>query len=389
MKGNSILNDPRFRAGLFQVIILSLVIYFAYVIFNNTVDNMERRGITSGFSFLKSPAGFDIDMHLIPFESSDSNLRVFWVGLLNTLLVSFLAIVFSTFLGTVIGVSRLSKNWLIAKFATVYIEIFRNTPLLLQIFFWYFVVLRSLPNVRQSAENGLFGDAIFIHNRGISIPKPIFEQGFLWVLLVFVVSLVACLIYRYNANQHQQKTAQSQPTFVISAAILVLPSVIAFFTLGLPMQLELPALKGFNFAGGVTILPEFLAMLFSLTIYSAAFIAENVRSGIMSVNKGQTEAAYSLSLKSSQTLRFIVLPQAMRVIIPPLASQYLNIAKNSSLAAAIAYPELVSIFAGTVLNTTGQALECILMAMIAYLTISLSIAAFMNWYNKKMALIER
>lgn len=385
----NIFNDPRFRGGLFQVIVLSIVIYVGYVLFNNALNNMESRGISSGFSFLRSPAGFNIDMHLIPYESEDSNFRVFWVGLLNTLLVSILAIMFSTVLGVIVGVSRLSKNWLIGKFATVYIEVFRNTPLLLQIFFWYFVVLRSLPSVRESADNGLFGDTVFIHNRGISVPRAQFESGFVWVVLVFIISVVGCIIYRRWAEVKHQQTGKTQATLPISIAIVVVPTLLLFFVLGSPLTLQYPELKGFNFRGGTTILPEFLAMLFALTIYSASFIAENVRSGILSVSKGQTEAAYSLSLKPSQTLRLIILPQAMRVIIPPLASQYLNIAKNSSLAAAIAFPDLVSIFAGTVLNNTGQALECILMTMIAYLTISLSIALFMNWYNKKMELVER
>lgn len=386
---NNILNDPKFRAGLFQVVVLTAIIYVVYVLFNNTIDNMERRGISSGFSFLNSPAGFGIDMHLIPYTSEDSNFRVFWVGLLNTLLVSVLAIIFATVLGVIVGISRLSKNWLIAKFATVYIEIFRNTPLLLQIFFWYFVVLRSLPSVRESAENGLFSDTVFVHNRGISLPRMLFESGFSWVFLTFVISVIAGFIYRRWAEKQQQQSGRAQPVFIISTLILIVPTVFVFVVLGTPLSFDYPLLKGFNFSGGTTILPEFLAMLFALTIYSAAFIAENVRSGILSVSKGQTEAAYSLSLKPSQTLRLIILPQAMRVIIPPLASQYLNIAKNSSLAAAIAFPDLVSIFAGTVLNNTGQALECILMTMLAYLTISLTIALLMNWYNKKVALVER
>lgn len=382
-------NNPDIRAGIFQVIILSLVVYFGYALFQNTLHNLNSRGISSGFDFLDRSAGFEIDFKLIDFTSNDSNGRVFWVGLLNTLFVSTISIVCATVLGVVIGIARLSKNWLVAKIATIYVELFRNIPLLLQIFFWYFAVLRSLPSVRESVENGWFNSSVFLNNRGLTIPRPVYENGFNTVLIALAIAVVGAVLFARFAKRRQARTGQQLPVFWLNLGLLALLPMIAFFVMGKPLSWAYPEPGKFNIKGGISIIPELLALWFSLSIYTAAFIAEIVRAGIKSVNYGQTEAAMSLSLKSGLTMRQIILPQALRVIIPPLASQYLNIAKNSSLAAAIAYPDLVSVFTGTVLNNTGQALEVVGISMLAYLTISLSIAAFMNWYNSRVVLVGK
>ncbi|PIE45410.1 MAG: amino acid ABC transporter permease [Gammaproteobacteria bacterium] len=386
---DKIWNNPKFRATFFQVFILAFIIVAAWMLFTTTTHNLQSRGITSGFGFLKRAAGFEIPFTMLPFDSSDSNGRVFWVGLLNTLIVSFLGIILATTIGVIIGIARLSKNWIVARIATVYIETFRNIPLLLQIFFWYFAVLGALSPMRQAMKNGLFNDTVFLSNRGFTIPKPVFEPMAIAILIVFIIALIATFFYRRYAIRKQEQTGLQLPVLRVAAALIIgLPLLTAFLT-GLPISLDYPEAGRFNFVGGMTIIPEFLALLFALSIYTGAFIAEIVRSGINSVSHGQTEAAYSLAIKPSYTLRLVIIPQALRVIIPPLASQYLNLAKNSSLAAAIAYPELVSVFTGTVLNNSGQALECVAITMIAYLSISLSIAAFMNWYNKRIELVER
>lgn len=386
---DKIWNSPAFRSVFFQVFILSLIIVAAWWLFATTTHNLQSRGITSGFDFLKRAAGFEIDFSLIDFDSADSNGRVFWVGLLNTLLVSVLGIVFATIIGVVIGIARLSKNWIVSKIATVYIETFRNIPLLLQIFFWYFAVLGALPSIRQAMKNGWFNDSVFLSNRGITVPKPVWEAGAMWIGIALIVGIIAAVFYRSYAKKKQERTGLQSPILPVSLALIIGLPLLAAVVTAFPVSFDYPKPGRFNLQGGLTVIPEFLALLFALSIYTGAFIAEIVRAGINSVSHGQTEAAHSLAIKPSHTLRLIIIPQALRVIIPPLASQYLNLAKNSSLAAAIAYPELVSVFSGTVLNNVGQALECVALTMIAYLTISLSIAAFMNWYNKRMALVER
>ncbi|MGY0399278.1 MAG: amino acid ABC transporter permease [Ostreibacterium sp.] len=386
---DKIWNSPKFRSLFFQVLILSIIITTGWWLFATTVENLHNRGITSGFDFLKRSAGFEINFTLIPFESSDNNLRVFWVGLINTLLVSVLGIIFATIIGVAIGIARLSKNWIVAKIATVYIEVFRNIPLLLQIFFWYFAVLGALPNIKSAMKNGWFNDSLFLSNRGITLPKPVLTDGSMWLGIAFIIAVIASILYRRYAKKKQERTGLQLPVALVSACLIIgLPLLAAILT-SFPISFDFPKPGRFNFSGGITIIPEFLSLLFALSIYTGAFIAENVRSGINSVSYGQTEAAYSLSIKPSQNLRLVIIPQALRVIIPPLSSQYLNLAKNSSLAAAIAYPELVSVFSGTVLNNVGQALECVALTMLAYLTISLSIATLMNIYNKRMALVER
>ncbi len=389
VSSDKIWNNPAYRAVFFQVLILSLIISGAWWLFSTTLHNLDSRGISSGFSFLKRAAGFEISFSMIPFDSSKSNLTVFFVGLLNTLLISVLGIVFATLIGVIMGVSRLSKNWIVAKLATVYIELFRNIPLLLQIFFWYFAVLGALPSIRDAMKNGWLNNTLFLSNRGFTFPKPVFESGAVWILIALIVAIVTVILYYRKAKQKQAATGQTSPVLFVTLGLLIVLPVVAAVATGFPISFDYPIPGRFNMKGGMTVIPEFLALLFALSIYTGAFIAEIVRAGIQSVSHGQTEAAHSLALRPSQTLRLVIIPQALRVIIPPLASQYLNLAKNSSLAAAIAYPELVSVFTGTVLNNSGQALECVALTMLAYLTISLSIAAFMNWYNKHIALVER
>lgn len=382
----AIWNDPKYRALFFQAVLLALVVWGGMTIFNNTTANMERQGIASGFGFMKTTAGFGIITHLIEYTEASSYGRAFLVGLMNTLLLSFLGIIAATTLGIIIGVARLSKNWLIAKLASVYIETFRNIPLLLQIFFWYFAVLRSLPSPKNSVN---FADTFFLNNRGLYSPSPIFEDGFSIVAWAFLIGVIASIFIARWAKKRQELTGEQFHSFYASLGLIIgLPLLAALLT-GFPLSFTIPELKGFNFVGGLVIIPEFMAMWVALSIYTASFIAEVVRAGIQSVDWGQTEAAMALGVKPSHALRQVILPQALRVIIPPLTNQYLNLTKNSSLAAAIAYPELVSIFTGTVLNQTGQAVEVIAITMAVYLTISLSISAVMNWYNAKLALVER
>jgi len=379
-------NDPQFRALAFQIIFLAIVLSGVAYIINNTLHNLEQRGISTGFAFLWDEAGFGILQTLIPYNETYSFGRTFIVGLLNTVLVSFLGIIFATLLGFTIGVARLSSNWLIAKLALVYIEIFRNVPLLLQIFFWYFSVLRTLPSPRQSLE---FQETIFLNIRGLYLPAPVLGEGFWLVWLALGSAIVAIIVLARWAKRRQNLTGQTFPVLLTSLALLlVLPSV-AFVAAGAPLTWEIPELKGFNFSGGIAILPELTALTLALTIYTAAFIAENVRSGIEAVSHGQTEAASALGLKEQHVLNLVIIPQALRVIIPPLTNQYLNLTKNSSLATAIGYPDLVSVFAGTTLNQTGQAVEIIAMTMAVYLTLSLLISVLMNWYNKSIQLVER
>lgn len=378
--------DPGKRALAFQVIVLAAVFAFFAFIFNNTLANLEKRGISTGFGFLDLEAGFGVLMSLIPYDETYSFGRTFLVGLLNTLLVAALGIVLATLLGFVMGIARLSKNWLIARLATLYIEIFRNVPLLLQILFWYFAVLMQLPSPRQSIS---LGEAVFLNLRGLYIPAPVPESGLWLVGLTLLAAIVSTWLLARWSHQRQERTGRRFPVFWSGVGLIVGLPLLVFFALGAPLSWDYPALRGFNFKGGITVIPELVALTLALSIYTAAFIAEAVRSGILAVNHGQTEAAHALGLRPGTTLRLIIIPQAMRVIVPQLTSQYLNLTKNSSLATAIGYPDLVAVFAGTTLNQTGQAVEIIFMTMAVYLTISLTISAFMNWYNKRMALVER
>ncbi|UPQ81885.1 amino acid ABC transporter permease [Pseudomonas knackmussii] len=381
----SLLTDPQARAWLFQVIAVITVVGIGWFLFHNTQTNLAHRGITSGFGFLDNAAGFGISQHLIDYTESDSYGRVFWVGLLNTLLVSVIGIILATIIGFILGVARLSPNWLIRQIATVYIETFRNIPPLLQIFFVYFAVLAPLPGPRDS----LSLDVIFVNNRGVQMPSPSAGEGFWPFWLGMLVALVAIVMLNRWARARRHATGQPFPVFWSSLALfLAIPSLCSLL-FGAPFLWEVPELQRFNIRGGWVVIPELVSIVLALSIYTAAFIGETVRAGIQSVSHGQTEAAASLGLRPGRVLRLVIIPQALRVIIPPLTSQYLNLAKNSSLAAAIGYPDMVSLFAGTVLNQTGQAIETMAITMSVYLAISISISLLMNVYNKRIALIER
>ncbi len=498
---SSLLNDPVFRGILYQVLVAAAVIaFFAWIVLN-TAQNLAMQNKTTGFDFLFRTAGFDISFTLFPWSRTSLYWQAFVAGLLNTLLVSAIGIFFATILGFSIGIARLSSNWLIARVATVYIETIRNIPLLLQLFFWYFAVLKAMPAVRDSF---LLPLGVYINQRGIMVPKPLPDHEFTWVAVAFVLCLIAAIAIGVWATRQRTATGhypssivlaarianavvmfalgflaftllgQIGPglgtpmiaaigalvlvvisftpyrpyaggfvaaaiSFVVAAALLgsmfsEVPSVfvqivaaligltvgytmlqrigttpvdaskfptalpilvvagiplVIYFLIGAELAFETPVLQRFNFQGGVQLPPEFVALLFGLSIYTAAFIAENVRGGIRAVSHGQTEAAQSLGLKEGDRLRLVIIPQAMRVIVPPLTSQYLNLTKNSSLGAAIGYPELVNVFMGTTLNQTGKAIEVIALTMAVYLTISLLTSAFMNWYNGRVALVER
>ncbi|MCG7496142.1 amino acid ABC transporter permease [Vibrio sp. Of7-15] len=385
-KKQNILYNPTFRAIIFQVLAILALVGFFYTIVNNALINLDSRGIATGFGFLNDEAGFGIGLSLIEYDETHTYGRTFIVGLLNTALVSVIGIVFATILGFIIGIARLSHNWLVSRFAAVYIETFRNIPLLLQIFFWYFAVLQALPSPRQSMS---LGEAVFLNVRGLYFMKPIFEAGSILIAVALVAAICASVVLSIWANNKQKLTGQQTPVFSISLSLIIGLPVLAYFIAGMPISLEYPELKGFNFRGGISIIPELAALVIALSIYTASFIAEIVRSGINAVSHGQTEAAMALGLPKSRTLKLVVIPQALRIIIPPLTSQYLNLTKNSSLAMAIGYPDLVSIFAGTTLNQTGQAIEIIAMTMAVYLSLSLLTSFLMNIYNQKVALVER
>lgn len=379
-------HDPAKRALLFQGLLILGVFSVVGLIVQNTLQNLESRGITTGFDFLSQRAGFGIVQSLVEYTESSSYGQTFLVGLMNTILVSAMGIIAATIIGFIMGVARLSNNWLISKIASAYVEIFRNIPLLLQIFFWYFAVLRGLPSPRQSFEPL---DNMYLNVRGLFMPEPIYGVGFGWVVLTFMAAVAGVFVLARWSKKRQDKTGQSFPVFWTSIALVIGLPLIVYWLMGSPLTWENPELRGFNFKGGMTIIPELAALWVALSIYTAAFIAEIVRSGIEAISKGQTEAAEALGLNSTKVLRLVVIPQSVRIIIPPLTSQYLNLIKNSSLATAIGYPDLVSVFAGTTLNQTGQAIEVIFMTMLVYLTLSLLVSSFMNWFNNRMALVER
>jgi len=377
---------PGTRSVVFQVGLVLALLAFGEFLLSNTLQNMEQRGITTGFGFLDNAAGFGILQTLIPYDETYTYGRTFLVGLLNTLLVAALGIFFATVLGFFVGIARLSPNWLVARLASIFIETFRNIPLLLQIMFWYFAVLRPLPSPRQALS---IGESFFLTNRGLFIPQPLADEGFWVVAVAFIVAIVGAWFLVRWAQRRQLKTGQPFPTGLAATGLILGLPLIVFALMGAPLHWEYPVLGGFNFSGGMEVLPELAALVLALSIYTAAFIAEAVRSGIQSVSHGQTEAASALGLRPGVTMKLVVIPQAMRVIIPQLTSQYLNLTKNSSLATAIGYPDLVNVFAGTTLNQTGQAVEVIAMTMGVYLLISLLISLFMNWYNNRKQLVER
>ncbi|WP_417767338.1 amino acid ABC transporter permease [Stappia sp.] len=384
--GASWFYNPRVRGVVFQVLVVAflfgMLAFFAY----NAKINLERAGIASGLGFLSERAGFDISQTLVQYTNDSSYFRAFIVGLLNTLLVAAIGILIATVLGFIVGISRLSKNFVIRQLATWYVELLRNIPLLLQLLFWYKAVLSVLPSPRQSLEP-LSG--VFLNNRGLILPEVVGQPGSSLIGYALIAGIAGAYGISRWARKRQLATGKQFPSgFVGLCLILGLP-LLAFLLSGMPLELAYAELKGFNFRGGVVVNPEFMALLLGLSLYTAAFIAEIVRAGILAVSHGQTEAAFSLGLRPRRTLQLVVIPQAMRVIIPPLTSQYLNLTKNSSLAVAIGYPDLVAVFAGTVLNQTGQAVEVIIITMLVYLTLSLLTSGFMNWYNARMALVER
>ncbi len=377
-------NDPKFRAIFYQVVAVTLVGVGLWYLISNTLHNLSARNIATGFDFLGREAGFAIGESSLAYTPADTYARALSVGLLNTLRVAVIGIVFATLLGTLIGIARLSGNWLIAKLASIYVEVMRNIPLLLQLFFWYALIAETLPGPRQ-ALSPIAG--VFLSNRGFKIPT-VEGDGLTWLAAGFFIAVVIVLVLANWSRRRQAQTGQIFPVFKTAALLLIACPLVAWWLSGSALALEIPALKGFNFQGGLTLSPEFAALLIGLVIYTAAFVAEVVRSGIESVGKGQWEAGGAIGLRRGLILRLIVLPQALRVIIPPMTSQYLNITKNSSLAVAIGYPDLVSVV-NTTLNQTGQAIEGIMIIMGAYLTVSLAISVIMNWYNARMALVER
>jgi general L-amino acid transport system permease protein len=382
----SFLRDEKIRGIIYQILTITAFVAFLWFIAVNTSHNIEQRGIKTGFDFLSATAGFDITESPISYTPASTHWRVFEVGLINTLIVSFWGIVLSSILGLLIGVGRLSPNWLINRISASYIEIFRNIPVLLQILFWYNVVLATLPSVRNSID---FMGAVFINNRGFFIPDISFTDGSWMIWTGLAIAIVSIHFLKRWAHKRQDETGEQFPILSVSIAMLIILPLAGAVLAGFPFEIGYPELKGFNFKGGKTFTPEFLALLFALSIYTATFIAEAIRSGIEAVPKGQKEAAKSLGLTPTQELRLVVLPQAVRIAIPSIINQYLNLIKNSSLAAAIGYPELVTIFAGTSLNQTGQALEILLITMLTYLIISLLVSLILNWFNSKMKIKER
>ena len=382
----SFFNDPAVRGILYQVVVAGLVIALFVFIGTNAVQNLIVQRKTMGFDFLNHVAGFDIFFKLIPYDRSSSYWGAFAVGLLNTLLVAFVGIILAAVWGFILGIARLSSNFIISWLATIYIETLRNIPLLLQLFFWYFAVLKAMPNVKQSY---IFFQTVFLNKRGLFVPWPILDERFIFTPIALVAGVIAALMIRSWGRRRLEATGQRLPSGWLGIGIVVLLPLLLFFLSGTNLQFSIPAIKGFNYEGGEDLPPELVALVMGLSLYTATYIAEIVRAGILAVNKGQTEAAASLGLREGDRLRLVIIPQAMRVIIPPLTSQYLNLTKNSSLGAAIGFPELVNVFAGTTLNQTGRAIEVISLTMLVYLTFSLSTSALMNFYNARVALQER
>ncbi|WP_027283637.1 amino acid ABC transporter permease [Rubritepida flocculans] len=376
--------DERVRNLFWQVLVVGLVGGAIYWLWSNTVHNLEVRRIATGFDFLGREAGLPIAESLIPYDPSMTYLRALTVGVLNTLKVAVVGIVLATILGTFLGIARLSRNWLVAKLAYWYVEVVRDLPLLLQLLFWY-ALLQGLPGPRQ-ALNPIEG--VYLSNRGLKLPFFVWEAAHSWALLAFALGVVATLLYRRAMRARQMRDGAPRRVWPFALLAMLGAPLAVWAAMGAPFTPDVPVLRGFNFRGGVDVSPEFFALLLGLTLYTAGFIAEIVRAGILSVHQGQWEAAQALGLPRGRVMNLVVLPQALRVIIPPMTSQFLNITKNSSLAVAIGYQDIVSI-ANTTLNQTGQAIEGIAIIMLVYLTISLSISLFMNWYNAKIALVER
>jgi general L-amino acid transport system permease protein len=383
-------HDERVRSVFYQILIAAAVGWFVWYLISNTAQNLEARGMHTGFSFLNVAAGFDSSFKLISNEAGVGTYgRLFFIGALNTLYISALAIILSTMLGFFIGVLRLSNNWLVSKVALAYVEIFRNTPILIQIIFWYIGVFTLLPRVKNSIDLSGGTGVLLLNNRGLYVPWPI-PGDLLWLTgVAIIIAIVAAIILKRWAQKRQDKTGQIFPTFAVSAALLILLPAIVYFLTGMPLGWEIPKLEGFNFVGGASLPPAFMALLIALSIYHASYTAEMVRAGILSVNKGQGEAARSLGLKNNRVMSLVIIPQAMPAIIPPLISNWLSAVKNSSLAIAIGYPDIVSLFMQTSLNQIGYAVELVGITMAFYMVISLTISWLLNIYNKRVQLVER
>jgi general L-amino acid transport system permease protein len=378
-------HDPTKRAIIYQVVVLGMVGMLGYYLFTNTLANLERQNIATGFGFFSKEASFEIGESPIPYSAADNYARALLVGVLNTLKVSFIGIILTVILGTFVGIARLSANWLVAKLAAIFIEVMQDIPVLLHLFFWYVVFYEVFPPPRQALK--LFTGA-YLCNRGLIFPVPEAHPAHGYMALAFVAGCVVVWALRRWAKKRQEKTGKPFPVFLVSLTILLVLPLATWLLGGAPLKMNVPSLRGFNYQGGITLSPEFAALLLGLVLYTAAFVAEIVRAGIQAISRGQVEAAMSMGLKRGQVLRLVILPQALRVIIPPLTSQMLNVTKNSSLAVAIGFPDFVSV-ANTTINQTGQAIEGIALIMVVYLFFSLTTSAFMNWYNKRTALVER
>ncbi|MDX0906099.1 ABC transporter permease subunit [Sinorhizobium medicae] len=381
----SIINDPQVRGIFYQAITIIILAALIYWIVDNTVDNLRRANIASGYDFLRSRAGFDVGQSLISFTSDSTYGRALLVGFINTLLVAITGIITATIIGFLVGIGRLSHNWIIAKLSLAYVEVFRNIPPLLVIFFWYSGVLSILPQARDALALPF---DIFLSNRGVAFPRPVAGEGAEYTLLAFIIAIAASVFFTRYARQRQLATGERLPVLWTVLGLIIGLPLITFLVTGAPIGFDVPVAGKFNLTGGSVVGPEFMSLFLALSFYTAAFIAEIVRAGIRGVSKGQTEAAHALGIRPSLTTRLVVVPQAMRIIIPPLTSQYLNLTKNSSLAVAIGYADLVAV-GGTILNQTGQSIEVVSIWLIVYLSLSLATSLFMNWYNARMSLVER
>ncbi|MEQ8226601.1 MAG: ABC transporter permease subunit [Rhodospirillales bacterium] len=374
------------RSVIIQIVTMALLFaFFAYII-NNAVLNLQALGKTFSFDFLKEPASYDINQTLIEYTSRSSHARAMLVGILNTALVAVCGVILATILGFVLGVIRLSNNWLASRIVYVFIEFTRNVPVLLHILLIHGIMVHFLPLPKQAIS---IGDALFLSNRGVYAPRPEFLDGFGFTVAAFVIAVIGALVFRRWAKKVQEDTGKIYPVFLICTGIIIGLPLLVFLISGSPLVWELPKMGRFNLQGGVMMLPEFLALWLALSLYTSAFIAEIVRSGIMAINKGQWEAAGALGVRRNRVLQLVIIPQALRVIIPPLASQYLNLTKNSSLAIAIGYMDIVATIGGITLMQTGKEMETMILVLLLYLSFSLVISAFMNWYNKRIALVER
>ncbi|MCP4011157.1 MAG: ABC transporter permease subunit [Proteobacteria bacterium] len=386
----NIFNDERVRSVFYQLLTVAVVGWVGWYLFTTTAHNLEVRGMGSGFDFMGIEAGFDPDFKLIAYEPGVGKYRdIFFIGVLNTLYISFLAIIASTLLGFTIGVLRLSKNWVISRVALAFVEIFRNTPLLVQIIFWYTGIFSLLPKVRDSIDLSAGSEVLLLNNRGLYAAWPMPGDLFWMTIAALIIAIIASLVYKHWAKKHREATGKISPVFRVSAALIIFLPGMVYLATGTPLGWDIPILEGFNFVGGATLSPAFLALFVALTIYHAAHLAESVRAGILSVSRGQHDAAMAIGLSRKRVMSLVIIPQAMPAIVPPMISLWMNVVKNSSLAIAIGYPDLVSVFMGTSLNQVGHAIEIVGMTMAFYMFVSLSISALLNIYNKRVQLIER